>query len=405
MDSSSLSRDAPFPQARSPGARARRPTLSARRLALAAVAVLLLTLLGGLTATTAGRTAVRAFFFLPAMFPATPLLPLDLISGSPHCEEITLHYAGVEAPADLCLPPGRGPHGALVLSLGVHPLDRHDPFLAQVTEALVRTDLVVLRPASPDLAAGVIAPREVDGLVAAFQALQARPEVDPTRIGLAGFSVGGALSTVAAADPRIRDQVRLVYTFGAYYDARDVLGAISDGRVRADGVDELWTPHPWSVHVFVEQIVYALPAGAERDYLTAALADPEGAGPPEFPLTALGQMLYALAVEGERVDGAALLAALPPDARETFRRLSPSTVVDDLRAPLYVMHDVGDTLIPYTESRRLVASLPADLPRRYDEFHMFQHVTPRAPGELLGSLGDVAALYQHVDAVFLALAE
>jgi acetyl esterase/lipase len=228
--------------------------------------------------------------------------------------------------------------------------------------------------------------------------------VDPTRVGLAGFSAGGALSTIAAADSRIRDEVRLVYTFGAYYDARDVLGAISDGRIRADGVDEAWRPHPWSVHVFVEQVVYALPPGEERDYLAAALADPEAAGPPPIPLSRLGEMLYALAVEGQRVDGAALLAALPADTRETFRRLSPATIVDDLRAPVYVMHDVGDTLIPYTESRRLVASLPADVPRRYDEFHMFQHVTPRAPGEMLGSLGDFVALYQQLDAIFLALA-
>jgi hypothetical protein len=405
MDSSPLSRETPFARARPRAGQAGHPALSVRPLALAAIALVLLTLLVALTGTPAGRAGIRALFFLPAMFPGSPLLPLNLVSSAPRCEEITLRYADVEAPADLCYPPSSGTHGALVLTLGVHPLDRHDPFVTQVTEALVRTDLVVLRPVSPDLTAGIIAPREVDGLVAAFQALQARPEVDPTRIGLAGFSVGGALSTVAAADPRIRDQVHLVYTFGAYYDARDVLGAISDGRVRAAGVDEEWTPHPWSVHVFVEQIVYAMPAGAERDYLAVALADPDAAGPPAFPLSPLGQMLYALAVEGQRVDGAALLAALPPDARDTFERLSPATVVDDLRAPLYVMHDAGDTLIPYTESRRLVASLPPDLPRRYDEFHMFQHVTPRAPGELLGSFGDLMALYQHLDAIFLALSD
>jgi acetyl esterase/lipase len=405
MSSSPLSREAAFAEDGRAPPRTRSSVLRARQIAFATVALALAALVVVLTGTAAGRTAVRTLFFLPAIFPQNVVLPLGLISGTPRCEEITLRYAGVEAPADLCYPPGGGSHGALVLSLGVHPLDRHDPVVTQVTDALVRTGLVVLRPASPDLAAGIIAPREVDGLVAAFQALQARPEVDPTRVGLAGFSVGGALSTVAAADRRIRDQVRLVYTFGAYYDARDVLGAISDGRVRADGVDEVWAPNPWSVHVFVEQIVYALPAGAERDYLTAALTDPQAAGPPVFPLSALGQMLYDLAIIGEPVDGATLLAALPPAARDTFDRLSPASVVGQLRAPLYVMHDVGDTLIPYTESRRLVANLPPAVPRRYDEFHMFQHVTPRAPSEVLGSLGDLVALYQHLDAVFLALAE
>jgi acetyl esterase/lipase len=381
-----------------------RPRLTGGQLTWLAVALILLALIGMLAATTAGRTAVRTLFFLPAMFPQAVVLPLGLISSAPVCEEVILRYADIEAPADLCAPPGGGPHGAIVLTLGVHPLDRYDPFLVQVTEALARTGLVVLRPVSPDLSAGIIALRDLDGLVAAFQMLQGRPEVDPARVGLAGFSVGGALSTVAAADPRIREHVRLVYTFGAYYDARDVLGAISDGRVRADGVDEVWMPHPWSVHVFAEQIVYGLPAGAERDYLAAALADAEAAGPPGFPLSSLGQMVYAMAIEGQRVDGSALLAALPPELRDTFYRLSPAAVVGNIRAPLYVMHDVGDTLIPYTESRRLVASLPAETPRRYDEFHMFQHVTPRAPEELLGSLGDFIALYQHLSAVFLALA-
>ena len=334
MGSSPLSQDAPYPHAPPQRARAGNPAPSGTRWALAAAVLVVLALLAVLAGTTGGRTAVRALFFVPAMFPGSPLLPLDLISGSPRCEEITLRYAGVEAPADLCVPQGSGPHGAIVLTLGVHPLDRHDPFVAQVTDALTRTGLVVLRPASPDLAAGIIAPREVDGLVAAFQALEARPEVDPTRVGLAGFSAGGALSTIAAADPRIRDQVRLVYTFGAYYDARDVLGAISDGRIRADGIDEAWTPHPWSVHVFVEQVVYALPPGSERDYWPPRSPIPAWSARRKIPLSRLGQMLYALGVEGQRVDGAALLAALPPDTRETFRRLSPATVVDDLRAPV-----------------------------------------------------------------------
>ena len=73
--------------------------------------------------------------------------------------------------------------------------------LAGALALVMRTQLAVLRVQSPDLSAGRIVPREVDLLVAAFETLRAHPRVDPTRIGLAGFSVGGSLSTVAAADP------------------------------------------------------------------------------------------------------------------------------------------------------------------------------------------------------------
>ena len=375
------------------------------RLALAVLVAALGIGLAWAAGTHEGRTAVRTLFFLPEMFPGTPVRPITLISVPPRCEEVTYRYADTEALGDLCFPSSGGPVGGIVLTLGVHPLDRHDPFLVRLHDGLTRTNLAVLRPQSPDLTTGAVTPREIDGLVTAFQTLRAHPAVDAQDVGLAGFSVGGALSTVAAADPRIRDQVRLVYSFGAYYDALSVLDAIGDHQVQADGQARPWTPHPWSVHVFAEQIVRQMEEGPEREYFLARLADADSAGPPPEPLSPLGDLVYRLLVEGERVDGARLLAALPPTTRETFRQVSPATTVADVRAPMYVMHDVGDTLIPFTESRALIAALPATTPRRYAEFHMFEHVTPRDPGELLGSLNEVAELYQQLYAVFLALSE
>ena len=382
------------------------------RLRLGTLA-LTLGLLALLVGTHAGRTGVRTLFFLPEMFPGAPPRPLTLVSAPPICEEVTLAYADTTAVGDLCYPPGSGPYGAIVLSLGVHPLDRHDPFLVRLTDGLARTQLAVLRVQSPDLSAGRIAPREVDLLVAAFQTLQAHPRVDANRVGLAGFSVGGAVSTVAAADPRIRDDVRLVYSFGAYYDAISVLRAITSGQIQVDGSDRPWTPHHWTVHVFAEQILGALPDEAERAYLAAVLARAD-AGPealaqqrPEPPaaLSPLGQMVYTMVADGGRIDGEALVAALPPSARATFAQVSPATHVTDLRAPLFLMHDVGDTLIPYTEARQLVASLPPTVARDYAEFHMFEHVYPRAPHELLAFAPDLIRLYGQLYAVLLLVTE
>jgi hypothetical protein len=389
------------------------PIASWRALGARLAILLALGCLALLVGTHAGRTGVRTLLFLPEMFPNTPLRPITLVSTPPVCEAITLAYADTTAVGDLCYPPGDGRYGAIVLSLGVHPLERDDPFLVRLHDGLARTQLAVLRLQSPDLSAGRIVPREADLLVAAFQTLQAHPRVDATRIGLAGFSVGGALSTVAAADPRIRDDVRLVYSFGAYSDAFDVLRAITSGQIHPDGGNRAWTPHHWTVHVFAEQIIAALPDDEERAYLTAALAaadaarDGQPAVPPDPPgsLSPLGQMLYTLAVEGGRVDADALLAAIPPLAQATFIQVSPSAHVAGLRAPLYLMHDVGDTLIPYTEARELLASLPPGVPRDYGEFHMFEHVYPRAPHELIAFLPDLAQLYRHLNAVFLAVTE
>jgi hypothetical protein len=358
------------------------------------------------TGTHAGRTAVRTLFFLPEIFPGAPVRPLTWISAPPRCEDVVLRYADVEAVADVCHPAGSQARGGLVLTLGVHPLDRHDPFLVRLTEGLARTNLTVVRPESPDLTQGRIVPREIDAFVAAFQAVQAQPHVDPGRVGLAGFSVGGSLSTVAAADPRIRDQARLVFTFGAYYDAFSVLGAITDEHIRYDGIDRAWVPHPWTVQVFAEQIVNELPAGREQEYLRSALADRDGARQEAPPaLSPVGQMVRDLLFDGAAVDGQALLAALPSGTKATFTTLSPAAHVGNLRARMFVMHDVGDTLIPYTESRRLVDSLPPAVAWRYAEFRMFEHVMPRDPGALLHLVPDLVELYRLLYGVFFALTE
>ena len=372
-----------------------------RRLAVAAtiVCVVLLALAG----THAGRTAVRTLFFLPEMFPNPPLRPLVLISSTPICEEQTLLYADVQAITDLCVPSGPGPYGGLVLTLGVHPLPHDDPFLVRLSDGLARTNLAVLRVASPDLGAGRIVPREIDGLVAAFRELQAQRGVDPRRVGFAGFSVGGALATVAAADPRLRHDVRLVNSFGAYYDAFAVLRAITARRQSDDGAEQ-WEPHPWTIHVFAEQIVAALPAGEEQDYLTALLSEDDPPPDPPSTLSPLGAMVQSL-LAGEAVDGDALLAALPEETREAFARLSPATSVANLEAPMYVMHDVGDHLVPYTESRDLVRNLPPGVLQRYAEFHMFEHVYPRDPTQMLGLLPELVELYGHLYAVFYELTD
>ena len=383
-----------------------------RRVALAAaLAVALCAVVVG-AGTHGGRTAVRTALFLPDMFPGAAIRPLTWITPAPRCEEVAIRYADVETVGDLCYPAGGAREGGIVLSLGVHPLERDDPLLRQVHDGLARMQLAVLRMQSPDLSNGRVVPREIDGLVSAFELLRAHPAVDPRRVGLAGFSVGGSLSLVAAADPRIRDDVALVYSFGGYYDALTVLRAITT-RTVSDGTREIaWSPHPWSERVFAEQLVHTLPDDGEREFLLALLRDADLPRDEAFwvqyeprPLQPLGELLYRLLALEQPADGDAVLRLLPERGRDTFRYLSPASHAGELRAPVYLMHDVGDSLIPYTESRALVASLPPAVHVRYDEFHMFEHVTPRDPATMLGSLADLLALWRHLYAIFLVLSE
>ena len=85
-------------------------------------------------------------------------------------------------------------------------------------------------------------PNAVGDMVAAFQHLAQQDFVDPERLGLAGFSVGASFALVAAADPRIADDIAFVNSFGGYYDLAGLIAQITAGRA-LDGATET----PWEV--------------------------------------------------------------------------------------------------------------------------------------------------------------
>ena len=72
--------------------------------------------------------------------------------------------------------------------------------------------------------------------------MQGQPNVDPERIGFFGASVGGSLALVAAADPRIAEDVDTVVSFGGYYDALETFGAIATHHIEYGEMDEEWKP-------------------------------------------------------------------------------------------------------------------------------------------------------------------
>ena len=87
-----------------------------------------------------------------------------------------------------------------------------------------------------------IEPAETGNLVWAFQYLSEREYVDPRRTGLGGFCVGASFALVAAADPRIRDDVAFVNAFGPYFDAETLLLQAASRSVVYDGRRTPWEP-------------------------------------------------------------------------------------------------------------------------------------------------------------------
>ncbi|MHB8375396.1 MAG: dienelactone hydrolase family protein [Dehalococcoidia bacterium] len=347
-----------------------------------------LAVLGGLPALISlnrhGRVALDAAIYLPDMVLQVPLpfRPVELISSAPRRERVTISYMSRNGPrtidADLYIPAHGSRHEGVVFSMGAPPLPLDDPRLVRIAEDAARSGVVMLVPFSERLNADRIEPEEIDALVAEFQYVQGLPEVNPTRVGFFGASVGGSLALVAAADPRIADQVQQVVSFGGYYDALETFGSIATHHIEYHGVDEPWTPRDHAEKVMAQQLIDAVDNAQDRDLLTAMFIDNKPQTPAELAtLSPIGRRSYDFLANRNPAAVAALIKRLPPSAIAAMDYLSPRTSIANVKAELFILHDRADPFIPYTESRRLKAAIGNRKNVHFDELRLFQHVQPK----------------------------
>ena len=346
-----------------------------------------------IAATPQGRAAARAFGFVAQVLPAVPVKPAEWFAADPERIRIAYPLSNGSGDADLYLPAGGGEHSAVLLFLGVNPAGRNDARVINLAEALARTGVVVMAPWSDNMTQKRVAAEEIDDLVRAFQHLRAHDRVDGDRVGMAGFCVGASFLMAAAQDERINENVSVLNSFGGYYDAADLMAAVIARQRFYHGSVRAWQPDALSVEVARLHLADTLPDASERDLLLQALAD--GGGAPDGvsdEALAVYELLNAPDVETAR----RLMDALPSDARDTLRRISPSSGIDRLRARLLVMHDREDSLVPSEESRRLVDALPPDAGVYYTEFSFFDHVDPSRPVGRIEFAREGAKLFLHM---------
>lgn len=319
------------------------------------------------------RVAVQTLLLLPALFPSAPVDPLAALTAAPTREESTYPYAAGTVDATLFRPAGDGRHGAIVLLLGAGDLPRSN-LAVHFADALARLGVVTMLPESSGMLAEQLTFDEVDAVRASIDRLRGQADVDPERVGLVGLSASGGLGIVAAGQPDLRDRVRFVNSFGSYADATNLLVDVASRSIDVNGDVRPWAPEPRTVEVVANALVEA---GVDRAHQ--------------------GDLLEGTSRERAKL----LLGALPAPVTEQLARISPSSYLTQLHAHLYLMHDIDDSFIPFTESRDLVARAPAGLVQRYTEFSIFAHVIPDRAVPWQTFLPDVWRLFWHVHAVLL----
>ena len=332
----------------------------------------------GVGVTEPGRALVKALLFIPEILPGAPIRPQEWLVDEPSYQEVRFSAGKTEGVGDLYRPAAGGSHPAVVLFLGVVPAGRDDPRVVNLARGLARSDMVVLIPWSDVmLNSRRLDPEAVELLVGAFQYLEGHPSVDPGRIGLGGFCVGASFAMLAAEDERVRDKVAYVNSFGGYYDARDLLVAIASHTRVYGGVVEPWAPRDDTREVFTVHLIEGLPDAREREALLRVFLE---GGPPDDLLRASlseqGKVVHRLLSGVSREEAEALLESLPAAFLADLERISPSTNIGSLEAPVLAMHDREDSAVPAAESRRMAEALEGRGQVYYTEFSLFQHMDP-----------------------------
>ena len=310
-----------------------------------------------------------------------------------------VHYQSSDGTtvADVYRPNDDRQHAAVVLFLGANAAGRDDHDVVNLGHALAGAGYVVMFHWSPAMALRAnIEPAETGNLVWAFQYLAEREYVDPERVGLGGFCVGASFALVAAADPRIREEVYFVNAFGPYYDARDLLLQAATRSVVYDGETTPWSVDKLTLKVLANELIETLEDVEDIDILSRKYLSGQEISAAEIDaLTSRGRVVRTL-LDGTSWEVAeALYGGLPPSFRDSLATVSPSAYVGDIQAKLLVMHDRNDRLVPAAESRRLLAATEDRGDVRYTEVLAFEHVRPSGggTGELLA---EAWRLFRHM---------
>ena len=362
-----------------------------------AIAVLAAILVIFIALTPQGRTAFHTALFVSQVL-RLPGTPQSWFTAEPLREQVSFQNASGTGAADVYRPPnarGSSPRAGVLIFLGANAAGRDDPDVVNFGNALARSGFVAMFYWSPTMGLRHnLDPEEIENLVWAFQYLAGLDYVDHERVGMGGICVGASFALVAAADPRIRDQVSFVNAFGPYYNATDLfLQIASRSRFGEDGSED-WQPDQLTLRVFANELIETLEDPADRKIMSRLHL--ERTAVPEEELHGLSRAAQRIQqlLDGTSLEEAeAIIQGLPVEFRSGLESISPSAHVGDVSAKVAILHDRKDQLIPAAESRRLFEAMEPRGQVYYTELQGFDHVRPGSG--LWGAGKDGVRLFRH----------
>ena len=356
-----------------------------------------------------GRALTRSAFLLPALISASEPAPL-VVAGDPvRFRRVTISSTNGPVFLDIyepTTPPPLIPGGreTIIDVVGVGD-NRHVPQLVNLSRSFAHEGIVVVNVSTPTLFQYKVSAWDGEAVVQAFELLERWPGVDPHRIGIIAFSAGVTPACVGAADPRIRDRVAFLAVFGGYFDATSLLGTIGRRAQVIDGHTQPWQPDSTPLYALVST-VSSLLSPTDNKLLRKAFPVNK-IGPPltaqqQAQLSPDATAIYHLLKGDEPGNVDRNLTVLSPQMKALLIQVSPVSVIDQIRAPIQLLHDRNDPSIPFTQSQKFAAAL-ARIHHPYDfaAYSIFSHVEIQSNLGLEKLLSEGTKLFQALYRILL----
>ena len=324
-----------------------------------------------------------------ALAKVVPGSPSSVLGLGPAPRVTTIGYMtrdGYELEADVYEPVGSDRSPAVILVNGVEPAGRKYSALVELADGLSRAGFVVLVPDALDYANYRVLPQDIGALVRGFQILQGRKTVDMDRIGFIGFSMGGSLAMLAAADPEIVDDVQMVAAVGSYFSLEAMIQAVTTKTVRTPSGNAFYEPDDYVWLITRNTLLSQVQDSDDRSELFRVFSLPSPRPNPDvihtFDPQGLGdqaQSVYVMLTNRDPDSVKPLVSKVRELMPGVFESLSPKYHLNRITASISLLHDRNDPYVPVQESDRTFKMVGGSARARLEILDVVQHAELVAP--------------------------
>jgi fermentation-respiration switch protein FrsA (DUF1100 family) len=246
------------------------------------------------------------------LIPAGEWRPLQIFTKTPSKELETIQSASGRTLDVHISTPARKTDAAMIIYTPFIGGGAEDLRLVNLAETFARAGFVVATPFRREEPL-IVSTKDTEDIVSTALFLKNEVGLSIDRLGFFGISYGNGPAIAASVDPRVKNSAHFVVSFGGFYDLENALHFIRTGEFSYQDLSGKLEPHSYA-----------------KEILSRTIA--------QYHMT-----------EAEFLKSEALA--------NLIEKLSPSKVVKQITADLFVVHSTDDLYIPYTESMRLYDAL------------------------------------------------